>query len=284
MKKIKFNKQALISIVSGLLVISILGTIATVFLNKSPEENNEIPRDLISSIVAGQTGLGIYANKDGSLNYDYGDKTLASLSDSERGFSTSSVEIDGADDWVSLKLDGVNEILNYGKSAVGSSSITFLAPTGENGAIPSLENGENKYVFETDIKWSVTNDNFDGYSGGDVYYIRIAFTDLSNDRDNAAVFGVKNVGNEKMYFSNQATTKKGRCVLDNNEWYNLRIEYYYSIHENAYFISYYLDNILVSTYRAGKIGTFTGVNVSLRQKVTDLNVYFDNTYVGCLPR
>lgn len=284
MKKIKLNKQVLISIVSGLLVVAILGSLAAVFVNKSPEDSNEIPRDLISSILAGQTGLGMYANKDGVLNYDYGDKTLASLSDKERGFSLSSVSIDGADEWVSLKLDGINEILSYGKSQKGSSSITFFAPTGEDGAIPSLENGEYKYVFETDFKWSIKNDNYEGYNGGDIFYIRFAFVDTRNDRGIVPVYGVKNVGNDKMYFSDQPSVKKGRCVLENDEWYNLRIEYYYSSSADAYYYRLYLDNILVSTYQTGEIESFTGVNVSLRDNVTDLNVYFDNTYLGCLPR
>ena len=287
MKKIKFSKSWLIGIVSGLLIVAILGTVAAVFARKSAVTEEEISRDLIDAIVAGQTGLGRYASASGTLDYDYGGDTLDMLDDKQRGFSTNQVEFvePGADvgDWVRLMLDGKNEILNYGKSESGSSSITFLAPIDENGNTPVLDS-TNKFVFETDFKWSIENDVIDGYNKDPLYYFRIAFVDEDGNRF-APIYGTKKVGSERMYVSDSGTQLKNNIIVKPNEWYNLRLEYFCNINKGEYYVRVVLDGVIRARYVTTDVESMmTGVNVSLRQYVTDLNLYFDNTYVGCVPQ
>ena len=284
MKKIKFSKSWLIGIVSGLLIVAILGTVAAVFARKSAVAEEEISRDLIDAIVAGQTGLGRYASASGTLDYDYGGDTLDMLEDNQRGFSTNGVEVEGVGDWVKLKLDGKNEILNYGKSEYGSSSITFLAPIDENGEYPTLADGKHKFIFETDFKWSIENDVIEEWNKDPLYYLRIAFVDESGKRF-APVYGTKSVGSDRMYFSDSGTALKGRCILEADEWHNLRLEYFYSPSADLYYVRLFLDNISKEwCITSDAVSSMSGVNVSLRQYVTDLNLYFDNTYVGCVPK
>ena len=290
MKKIKFNKNWLIGIVSGLLIVAILGTTATVFVKNgrdSKDSEDKLPSVSTSySVVAGQPGLGQYAETPGVLTYDYENYTPYEINstdwtdldiEGELGFALSSRPVMGGNTGNNANIidNGGNRFLKIEKTETGMSRIYFPR-------VGDDVEGPCTYVFETDVLWG----GCAGFNDGDYYYSWAFRIELRSDASSNGSAFCKVHGTVVSNAFEQTKASLGDLyrnyvvdsVMTAGNWYNLRIEY----STDSGICQIYLDNILVSEFLESDVedSEFNYVAVELRTKTPETFMSFDNTYVG----
>ena len=297
MKKIKFNKNWLIGIVSGLLIVAILGTTATVFVkNGSDSKDSEEKLPSVSTsygVVAGQPGLGQYVEAPGVLTYDYEKYTPYEINstdwtdldiEGELGFALASRPVMGGNTGNNANIvdNGSNRFLKIEKTETGMSRIYFPV-------VGDAVEGGCTYVFETDILWG----GCAGFSDGAFDYSWAFRIELRSDKENngvnpafCSVYGtICSTGFDQTRVSLSGLYRNYvvDSVMTAGNWYNLRVEYTTGDGGSGH-CEIYLDNILVNEFSVGEVddGDFKYVAVELRTKTPETFMSFDNTYVSII--
>ena len=288
MKKIKFSKSWLIGIVSGLLIVAILGTSVTVFSRTNRDGDKPLSSTNMGA-VAGQPGYGKYVGADGVLTYSYEGWTSKEINWSDwsgvdledtLGFALASKPVLGgnAGNNAVMLNNGVNDFLKIEKTETGMSRIYF----------PVIEQGGSTYVFETDFKWGGCvrfEDN--GFDWSWAFRIEMR-SDINNNGANPAFCSVYGVVDHRfdarrVSLSNEHRNYETDVVMKADNWYSLRIEYT-PITSELGECSIYIDNMLMSTFYSDLPGndSFNYVAVELRSKTPETSSYVDNTYVSTI--
>ena len=261
MKKIKFNKNWLIGIVSVLLIVATLGTIATVFVTKS--QNKTLSKETLSAVLIGRTGLGKSFGHENTLHYDanitgvespYGDVTLNSGSGSR---------------WLVVGEEGKNSVLELGKCDYVSNEVIFS----------STDSDGERFVFETDFKFSGDDTNSNTHRTS--WFSRIRFSDSGGSAINDYYLSNSSNNGSFLYLTDINDDITSCSKIDYDEWYNLRFELVSQKSGDAFDVFVYLDSILVDSYSCvGNLDNIEFVYVTARKDVKDITIRFDNTYTS----